>query len=239
MTEDEACDLAMEDRKYAHYYKDVSALKTIDVYRVLDLWNVTDPCLQHALKKILVAGSRGDKDISQDITEAIDALQRWQEMRTEERPIPTIVNFPYPMCDVSNDEDPRVRCRSHAGHSGLHWNPVINPPTWFSKCAYVSEDHMDSCDLEVGHHGDHTNKGQLIGAAEDVRCINEHMGVRCERRIGHPGVCTAKTEHGTSVTWGVRAAWSAPNHGLNQCADVSAEGKRCKLHWTHTEDHSY
>ena len=35
-----------------HYFKDVSNLKHIDVYRVLILFGVTDPCLQHAIKKI-------------------------------------------------------------------------------------------------------------------------------------------------------------------------------------------
>ena len=70
--------------KHSHYFKDVSQLDTIDVYRVLGLFGVTDPCLQHALKKVLVAGGRGGKDISQDVQEAIDSLQRWQEMRDEE-----------------------------------------------------------------------------------------------------------------------------------------------------------
>lgn len=47
-------------------------------------FNVTDPCIQHALKKLLVAGGRGaGKDINRDIQEAIDTLVRWQEMQTE------------------------------------------------------------------------------------------------------------------------------------------------------------
>jgi hypothetical protein len=72
-------------RAHSHYFKDVSKLQTVDVYRVVSLFNVTDPCLQHAIKKLLVAGGRGaGKDISQDIKEAIDSLRRWQEMRAEE-----------------------------------------------------------------------------------------------------------------------------------------------------------
>jgi len=74
-----------EDKpKYNHYFKDVSNLESIDIYRVLDLWEVTHPCLQHAAKKILVAGNRGHKDISKDIQEAIDSLERWQEMNKED-----------------------------------------------------------------------------------------------------------------------------------------------------------
>ena len=70
--------------KHSHYFKDVSNLKTIDVYRILDLFNVTDPCLQHAVKKLLVAGGRGaGKSIDKDIQEAIDTLLRYQEIQKE------------------------------------------------------------------------------------------------------------------------------------------------------------
>lgn len=72
-------------QKHSHYYKAVTGLDFVDVYRVLHLFNVTDPCLQHAVKKLLVAGGRGGgKDITRDIQEAIDTLKRWQEMRAEE-----------------------------------------------------------------------------------------------------------------------------------------------------------
>lgn len=70
--------------KHSHYKKPVAGLQFVDVYRVLALFGVTDPCLQHAVKKLLVAGGRGAKDISQDVQEAIDTLQRWQEMRRED-----------------------------------------------------------------------------------------------------------------------------------------------------------
>jgi len=76
----------MVERKHNHYYKDVSLLKVVDVYRVLALFNVTDPCLQHAIKKLLVAGGRGHKDIDKDIQEAIDTLERWKEMQDEDVP---------------------------------------------------------------------------------------------------------------------------------------------------------
>ena len=70
---------------HGHYFKDVSNLETIDVYRVLELFNVVNPCVQHAVKKLLVAGGRGaGKDMGKDIQEAIDSLQRWQGMRSEE-----------------------------------------------------------------------------------------------------------------------------------------------------------
>lgn len=71
-------------RAHNHYFKDVSRLEVIDVYRVLGLFDVTDPCLQHAIKKLLVAGGRGVKDVSRDIQEAIDTLTRWQQLREED-----------------------------------------------------------------------------------------------------------------------------------------------------------
>jgi hypothetical protein len=75
--------------RHSHYHKMVAGLDFVDVYRVLLLFNVTDPCLQHAIKKLLVAGGRGaGKDISRDIQEAMDSLARWQEMRAEEPAAP-------------------------------------------------------------------------------------------------------------------------------------------------------
>lgn len=76
-------------RKHSHYFKDVSSLKTVDVYRVLELFDVTNPAIAHAAKKLLCAGRRGAKDQAKDIAEAIDTLTRWQEMRAEDVPYAT------------------------------------------------------------------------------------------------------------------------------------------------------
>jgi hypothetical protein len=48
--------------KYPHYFKDVKHLDSIDVYRVLELFEVSDPCVQHAVKKLLCLGKRGAKN---------------------------------------------------------------------------------------------------------------------------------------------------------------------------------
>ncbi len=69
---------------HEHYFKDVTHLKTIDVYRVLDLFNVSNPCIQHAVKKLLCSGQRGVKDTRQDVQEAITSLVRCLEMQTED-----------------------------------------------------------------------------------------------------------------------------------------------------------
>lgn len=70
---------------YSHYKKDVMHLETIDVYRILELYSVTDPCVQHAIKKLLCAGIRGSKTLEQDILEARDALDRRLEMIYEDK----------------------------------------------------------------------------------------------------------------------------------------------------------
>lgn len=72
-------------QKHPHYHKDVASFKTIDVYRVLGLFGVTDPCIQHAIKKLLVAGGRGaGKDIFRDVREAMDSLERYMEIQMED-----------------------------------------------------------------------------------------------------------------------------------------------------------
>lgn len=76
-------DVSLLREKYPHYHKR-SPFSHVDVYRVLALFGVTDPCLQHAIKKLLVAGGRGAKDVHKDIREAIETLERWEEMRAEE-----------------------------------------------------------------------------------------------------------------------------------------------------------
>jgi len=70
--------------EYKHYQKSVEHLKWIDVYRVLDLFGVSNPCLQHAIKKLLCAGQRGAKDERRDVEEAVSSLVRYLEMQTED-----------------------------------------------------------------------------------------------------------------------------------------------------------
>ena len=48
---------------------------TVDVYRVLNAFDVHDAATQHAIKKLLAAGKRGHKDYVQDLKEAIASIE--------------------------------------------------------------------------------------------------------------------------------------------------------------------
>lgn len=55
----------------------------LDPYRILDIYKITNPAQQHAIKKLLRAG-RSIKTLEQDIDEVILSLQRWKEMIQED-----------------------------------------------------------------------------------------------------------------------------------------------------------
>lgn len=62
------------------YYIDVSNQDSIDIYYILSAYNVTNPAVFHAVKKCLMAGRRGYKNKTQDLREAIEALERGIEL---------------------------------------------------------------------------------------------------------------------------------------------------------------
>lgn len=80
------------DSPFARSVKYVRRVPTldVDVYRVLKAFNVTDPAIQHAVKKLLCAGIRGQKGFAQDLAEAADALARCAEMLEEETADPRL-----------------------------------------------------------------------------------------------------------------------------------------------------
>lgn len=56
------------------------SVTTVDVYRVLDAFGVSDPATQHAVKKMLCTGLRGHKDYLTDLNDSIDSLQKAKEL---------------------------------------------------------------------------------------------------------------------------------------------------------------
>lgn len=58
------------------YNREIKPGTFVDVYDVLYAFKVTDPCLQHLIKKALAAGQRGHKDARQDLVDIRDSAQR-------------------------------------------------------------------------------------------------------------------------------------------------------------------
>ncbi len=56
---------------------------TIDVYDVLQAFEVTNPALQHLIKKALCAGLRGHKDRQQDLNEILESAKRAIELESK------------------------------------------------------------------------------------------------------------------------------------------------------------
>lgn len=56
---------------------------TIDVYDVLKAFEVTNPALQHLIKKALCSGLRGHEDKEQDLFEVLESAKRAIELETE------------------------------------------------------------------------------------------------------------------------------------------------------------
>lgn len=52
----------------------------IDVYDLLAAWKVTNPALQHLIKKALQAGDRGHKDLETDLQDIIDSAMRAKQL---------------------------------------------------------------------------------------------------------------------------------------------------------------
>lgn len=53
---------------------------SVDVYDVLQAWGVSNPALQHLIKKALQCGRRGHKDSAQDLQDIIDSAIRAKEL---------------------------------------------------------------------------------------------------------------------------------------------------------------
>lgn len=65
------------------YMREIKPDVWVDVYDCLRAFNVTDPCLQHLVKKALAVGQRGHKDANEDYKDikasAIRALEIYEE----------------------------------------------------------------------------------------------------------------------------------------------------------------
>jgi hypothetical protein len=87
-------EFADEPPKRNKYMREIKSGVWIDVYDVLRAFAVTDPCLQHLLKKALAVGQRGHKDAAEDYKDIVDSAVRAQEMNKEWNPLKTCLDFP-------------------------------------------------------------------------------------------------------------------------------------------------
>lgn len=65
------------------YHREIKPGVFVDVYDVLAAWNVTNPALQHLIKKALQPGARGHKTTEQDMQDIIDSAIRAKKLETE------------------------------------------------------------------------------------------------------------------------------------------------------------
>ena len=72
-------DRSITPSKYTKQIHGVS----VDVYDVLMAWGVTNPALQHLIKKALQCGQRGHKDKQQDLQDIIDSAIRAKELECQ------------------------------------------------------------------------------------------------------------------------------------------------------------
>lgn len=77
---DEALKEVSKNEDKINKYKKQCKGVEIDVYDVLKAFNVVNPAIQHAIKKLLAGGQRGYKDVEQDYNEAIQSIQRGIEL---------------------------------------------------------------------------------------------------------------------------------------------------------------
>ena len=72
----------MHDATINKYSRDCKGVQ-VDVYDVLQAFNVTNPALQHLIKKALCVGIRGHKTKQQDLQDIIDSAIRAKELESK------------------------------------------------------------------------------------------------------------------------------------------------------------
>ena len=73
--------LPKEQKPKNKYHRNLKGV-TVDVYDVLKAFEVTDPALQHLIKKALCAGLRGHKNKDQDLQDILESAKRAVELNS-------------------------------------------------------------------------------------------------------------------------------------------------------------
>lgn len=102
-----------------------------DPYRIARAYEITDPVLFQALKKLLRCG-RKHKDCATDVREAITTLERWESMNAEDARgalCPDDKSY-----EASADEFEHLLIKkgllvNHSEPETIHFHPQTNTPT--------------------------------------------------------------------------------------------------------------
>lgn len=136
---------------------------TVDVYDVIEAFDVRSPARQHALKKLLCAGLRGKGDESQDITEAIDALRRDLQLIEANRITPTSAESPTEPTNQPSTRGPLVR-GDLIRPAGVLLDPDV-------ETAFQMAERMRSAKARVDDPTDDTTADIEVIEAATERCV--------------------------------------------------------------------
>lgn len=70
----------MADQTHSKYHREIKPGVFVDVYDVLNAWQVQNPALQHLIKKALQPGARGHKTREQDLADILASAIRAKEL---------------------------------------------------------------------------------------------------------------------------------------------------------------
>lgn len=73
-------DVVAGEPKRSKYHREIKPGVFVDVYDVLQAFDVRNPALQHLVKKALAAGQRGHKTLSQDMDDIVASAIRAKEL---------------------------------------------------------------------------------------------------------------------------------------------------------------
>lgn len=72
-----------EPVKRSKYHREIKPGVWVDFYDIVNAWSVTNPALQHLIKKALQPGERGHKDLLTDMQDIVDSAVRARQIEVE------------------------------------------------------------------------------------------------------------------------------------------------------------
>ena len=169
---------------YGKYFRDIRHLKKIDIYRFLELYGPQDHSLGHAVKKLVLPGARtGEKPLVVDVTEARDTLNRWLEMREEDKLAANFEDSGKPASEAvfenwPEEAEERMIPILQNGNNGEHYDEV-NQEGFITSFGYLLSDILNEIkqkqELVMSNDLEFLMKNQIADDIEAlVKLINKH-----------------------------------------------------------------